>query len=72
MKRLKLKLNGLRILSKNNEKKLIEEKKLDITWGNQIRSYVLDDGYIKDIRTGIKNTNIVSVLNGNLDCFMRI
>ena len=72
LKRLKLKLNGLYLLNKNNEKKLIEKKKLGIAWGNQIRSYIFDDGYVKDVRTGLKKNNILSILNGNLDDFIEI
>lgn len=67
LRRLKLKIKSLLLLNKQNEKKAIEECKLDITWGNQIRSYVFDDGYVKDIRTGIKTSDIQSVLNGNLE-----
>ena len=72
MKRLKLKLRSLYLLNKQNEKKILEDKKPDITWGNQIRSYVFDDGYIKDVRTGLKTSNIQSILNGNLDELIKI
>ena len=72
LKRLKLKLRSLYLLNKQNEKKILEDKKPDITWGNQIRSYVFDDGYIKDVRTGLKTSNIQSILNGNLDELIKI
>merc|ERR1711976_281495 len=58
LKRLRSKLNGLMLSNKNSQKKFLESKKMDITWGNQIRSYVFDEDYVKDVRTGIKKKNV--------------
>ena len=55
---------------KNAEKAVQEANKADITWGSQIRSYVLDDGRIKDLRTGIETGNTQAVLDGDLDRFI--
>lgn len=70
MKQLKAKLYELEIQKKNADKQQLEENKSDIGWGNQIRSYVLDDSRIKDLRTGIEIRNTQAVLNGNLDPFI--
>ncbi len=48
----------------------MEDTKSDIGWGNQIRSYVLDQSRIKDLRTGIENSNTQAVLDGDLDDFI--
>ena len=48
----------------------LEETKSDIGWGSQIRSYVLDDSRIKDLRTGVETRNTQSVLDGDLDKFI--
>ena len=48
------------------EKKASEENKADIGWGSQIRSYVLDDSRIKDLRTGFEDRNTQAVLDGNI------
>jgi peptide chain release factor 2 len=48
----------------------IEDEKSDIGWGSQIRSYVLDQSRIKDLRTGIETSNTGAVLDGDLDKFM--
>lgn len=45
--------------------------KLDITWGNQIRSYILDDSRIKDLRTNLESRNVKSILDGNIDLFIK-
>jgi peptide chain release factor 2 len=50
-----------------DEKQALEDSKTDIGWGHQIRSYVLDQSRIKDLRTGIEIGNTQSVLDGNLD-----
>ena len=55
----------------NAEKKRIEESKDDITWGRQIRSYVLDQSRIKDLRSGHESGNTRAVLDGDLDAFIR-
>lgn len=71
LKQLKAKLYELELKKRNTEKKIIEEKKLDIGWGRQIRSYILDDSRIKDLRTGVETRNIHAVLNGELDMFIK-
>ncbi len=70
MKQLKAKLYELEMQKKNADKQLMEESKSDIGWGSQIRSYVLDDSRIKDLRTGIETRNTQSVLDGDLDKFI--
>jgi peptide chain release factor 2 len=52
------------------EKQSLEDNKADIGWGSQIRSYVLDDARIKDLRTGVQTSNCQAVLDGDLDQFM--
>ena len=54
----------------NAEKQALEDTKSDIGWGSQIRSYVLDDSRIKDLRTGVETRNTQSVLDGDLDKFI--
>ncbi|XBC37540.1 MAG: peptide chain release factor 2 [Buchnera aphidicola (Meitanaphis microgallis)] len=71
LNQLKAKLYELTLNRKKNEKQILEDKKLDIRWGNQIRSYILDDSRIKDLRTGVETSNVQSVLDGNLDIFIR-
>ncbi|ADV33662.1 peptide chain release factor 2 [Candidatus Blochmanniella vafra str. BVAF] len=70
IKQLKAKLYNLELQKKQYEKKIRENKKLDITWGSQIRSYILDDSRIKDLRTGLEKRNVKAVLNGDLDDFV--
>ena len=70
MKLLKAKLYELEMKKQQDEKQSLEDNKSDIGWGSQIRSYVLDDSRIKDLRTGIENRNTQSVLDGNLDRFL--
>ncbi|ATG57228.1 MULTISPECIES: peptide chain release factor 2 [Pseudoalteromonas] len=70
MKQLKAKLFELELQQQNAEKQTQEDAKSDIGWGSQIRSYVLDDSRIKDLRTGVENRNTQSVLDGNLDKFI--
>lgn len=70
MKQLKAKLYELEMLKQNADKQLAEDAKSDIGWGSQIRSYVLDDARIKDLRTGVENRNTQSVLDGDLDKFI--
>jgi peptide chain release factor 2 len=70
MKLLKAKLYELEMKKQQDEKQSLEDNKSDIGWGSQIRSYVLDDARIKDLRTGIENRNTQSVLDGNLDRFL--
>ncbi|MBK4775697.1 peptide chain release factor 2 [Candidatus Pantoea edessiphila] len=71
IKQMKAKLYEIEIKKKNNEKKILEENKSCISWGNQIRSYILDDSRIRDLRTGIEIRNVQEVLNGNLDPFIK-
>ncbi|TRY13080.1 peptide chain release factor 2 [Shewanella hanedai] len=70
MKQLKAKLYELEMLKQNADKQQAEDAKSDIGWGSQIRSYVLDDARIKDLRTGVENRNTQSVLDGDLDKFI--
>ncbi|WP_299492543.1 peptide chain release factor 2 [uncultured Shewanella sp.] len=70
MKQLKAKLFELEMLKQNADKQAAEDAKSDIGWGSQIRSYVLDDARIKDLRTGVENRNTQSVLDGDLDKFI--
>ena len=53
-----------------NEEQNLEDLKSDIGWGHQIRSYVLDQSRIKDLRTGVESSNTQDVLDGNLDQFI--
>ena len=71
MKQLRAKLYAHELNKKNEIKTQVESEKSDISWGNQIRSYVLDDSRIKDLRTNFETGNIQSVLDGNLDDFIQ-
>lgn len=70
MKQLKAKLYELELKKQNEERQALEESKSDIGWGSQIRSYVLDDSRIKDLRTGVETHNTQAVLDGDLDKFI--
>jgi len=70
MKQLRAKLYELELRKKRAEQEALEASKLDITWGSQIRSYVLDDSRIKDLRTGVETRNTQAVLDGGLDIFI--
>ncbi|MBQ8708342.1 MAG: peptide chain release factor 2 [Succinivibrionaceae bacterium] len=70
MKQLKAKLYELEMRKRNQEKQAIEDSKADIGWGSQIRSYVLDDARIKDLRTSVETRDTQAVLNGDLDDFI--
>ena len=70
MKQLKAKLYELEMLKQNEQKQAAEDNKSDIGWGSQIRSYVLDDSRIKDLRTGVESRNTQAVLDGGLDKFI--
>ena len=70
MKMLKAKLYELEVQKRNTEKNALEATKSDIGWGSQIRSYVLDQSRIKDLRTGIERTDTQKVLDGDLDEFV--
>jgi peptide chain release factor 2 len=71
MKMLKAKLYELEYNKRNAAAKVLEDSKSDVSWGNQIRSYVLDQSRIKDLRTGVEIGNTTSVLDGALDVFMQ-
>ena len=71
MKQLRAKLYEMEMLKRNAEKQAMEDSKADIGWGSQIRSYVLDDSRIKDLRTGVETRNTQSVLDGALDPFIQ-
>ena len=71
MKMLKAKLYELEFNKRNAAAKVLEESKSDVSWGNQIRSYVLDQSRIKDLRTGVEIGNTTAVLDGALDQFMQ-
>ncbi|TXR53097.1 peptide chain release factor 2 [Reinekea thalattae] len=70
MKQLKAKLYEREMMLRQEAAQVVEDSKSDIGWGSQIRSYVLDDSRIKDLRTGVENRNTQSVLDGNLDPFI--
>ena len=71
MKQLKAKLYELEFNKRNAAAKVLEDSKSDVSWGNQIRSYVLDQSRIKDLRTGVEVGNTTAVLDGALDQFMQ-
>lgn len=70
MKQLKAKLYELEIQKRNAQSQAVEDAKSDIGWGSQIRSYVLDQSRIKDLRTQIETSNTQAVLDGDLDDFI--
>ena len=70
MKQLKARLYDLELKKRREDQQVIEDAKSDIGWGNQIRSYVLDQSRIKDLRTGIEIGNTQAVLDGDLDRFI--
>ncbi len=70
MKQLKAKLYELELQKRRAEQEKLEESKADIGWGSQIRSYVLDQSRIKDLRTGVEVGNTQAVLDGDLDPFI--
>lgn len=70
MKQLKAKLWEVEMQKRNAAKQEAEDAKADIGWGSQIRSYVLDDQRIKDLRTSVQSSNCDKVLDGDLDDFI--
>ena len=70
MAMLKSKLYELELRKQLEEKQALEDSKTDIGWGHQIRSYVLDQSRIKDLRTGVEIGNTQGILDGNLDVFI--
>ena len=69
-KQLRAKLYELRMLERRAEQQAIEDAKADIGWGSQIRSYVLDQSRVKDLRTMIERSDPSNVLDGDLNAFM--
>ena len=70
MKQLRAKLYELEMQKRRAKQKELESTKKDITWGSQIRSYVLDMSRIKDLRTGVEVSHVQAVLDGDLDKFI--
>jgi len=70
MQMLKSRLYEAELQKRNTEKQKLEDSKADIEWGSQIRSYVLDQSRIKDLRTGVEIADTDKVLNGHLDPFI--
>ena len=70
MKMLKARMYEVEMQKRNAEKQKLEDSKADIGWGSQIRSYVLDQSRIKDLRTNIEVGNTQAVLDGDLDKFI--
>lgn len=70
MKQLKAKLYEYEMQKRNADQQVVEDSKADIGWGSQIRSYVLDQSRIKDLRTGVETGNTQAVLDGELDQFI--
>nr|VFK50329.1 MAG: bacterial peptide chain release factor 2 (bRF-2) [Candidatus Kentron sp. TC] len=70
MKQLRAKLYELERSKQQRQQQVVEDAKADIGWGNQVRSYVLDQSRIKDLRTGVEIGNTQAVLDGDLDRFI--
>ena len=70
MKQLKAKLYEMELQKRRAVEQALEDSKADIGWGSQIRSYVLDQSRIKDLRTGVEVGNTQAVLDGDLDDFL--
>ena len=70
MAMLKAKLYELELRKRQDEKQAAEDAKTDVGWGHQIRSYVLDQSRIKDLRTGVEKGDTQRVLDGDLDEFI--
>ncbi|HEY7883511.1 MAG TPA: peptide chain release factor-like protein, partial [Cellvibrionaceae bacterium] len=69
-KMLRAKMYEQEVQRRNADKQALEDNKADIGWGSQIRSYVLDDQRIKDLRTSVQTSNCQNVLDGDLDQFI--
>jgi len=69
-KQLRAKLYEIEMLKRRAEQQIIEDNKADIGWGSQIRSYVLDQSRVKDLRTQVERTDPNAVLDGDLDDFI--
>ncbi|MEI8055588.1 MAG: peptide chain release factor 2 [bacterium] len=70
MQQLRARMYELELRKQKAAHEALESTKLEITWGSQIRSYVLDDSRVKDLRTGIETRNTQPILDGNLDIFI--
>ena len=70
MKQLRARLYELEVMERRKEQQKLEDSKAEIEWGSQIRSYVLDQSRIKDLRTNVETGNTQAVLNGDLDRFI--
>ena len=70
MSMLRAKLYEFELRKQNEEKQKLEDNKSDIGWGHQIRSYVLDQSRIKDLRTNLETGNTQAVLDGDLEPFI--
>ena len=70
LRQLKAKLYELELRKRMAEQERVEESKSDIGWGHQIRSYVLDQSRVKDLRTNVETGNTGAVLDGDLDQFI--
>ena len=70
MRQLRAKLYDREMQERNKEQQKLEDSKAEIEWGSQIRSYVLDQSRIKDLRTNVETGNTQAVLNGDLDRFI--
>jgi len=68
---LKARLYEHELEKQNAEKQAMEDDKTDIGWGHQIRSYVLDQSRIKDLRTGMETGNTQAFLDGDIDAFIQ-
>ena len=71
MNMLKARLYDYEIKKRERDNQTVESSKSDIGWGSQIRSYVLDQSRIKDLRTNVESGNISSILDGDIDIFMK-
>jgi peptide chain release factor 2 len=70
LKQLKAKLYEFEMQKKREAQAVVEDSKMDISWGSQIRSYVLDQSRVKDLRTQVETANTQAVLDGALDQFI--
>ena len=70
MKQLRAKLYEHERQKQQEQQAILEQGKADISWGSQIRSYILDDARVKDLRTSKETRNTQAVLDGSLDQFI--
>lgn len=71
MQLLKSRLYQVELAKKNEERDKLEDSKMKIEWGSQIRNYVLDDSRVKDVRTGVEKRDTAAVLNGDIGDFIK-